>query len=164
MFKSLIFFLLGLSSVSANFSALLLHVDNDYIFHFSHNDIAFYCRPAAIDTIDQLSFYADKPQVCRDRAQSFLRKQPYANKQYAYKLHVEQKYYLMGLKDECFVMLNAGLSFSEHLLEKGFAKLRQNLDAEFLNSTLYKNLKKAQERAEYHQRGIWEFPELSQCF
>lgn len=145
-------------------SALLLHVNSDYLFHFSYNDIAFFCRPAAITTIDQLLMYPDKPKVCRQKAQLFLRKYPYANQQYAYKLHEEQKYALIGHNDECFVMLNAGVSFSEHLLEQGFAKLQSHLDEEFLNSTQYKNLKKSQDRAEYHNRGIWEDPVLSNCF
>ncbi len=145
-------------------SALLLHVNNDYLFHFSYDDTAFFCRPAAITTIDQLSMHSDKPQVCKERAQKFLKKYPYANKQYAYKLHEEQKYYLIGHKDECFVMLNAGVSFSEHLLEQGFAKLQNNLDEKFLNSTQYKNLKMSQGRAEYHKRGIWEDPLLANCF
>lgn len=61
-------------------------------------------------------------------------------------------------------MLNAGVSFSQHLLEEGFAKLQNNLDDEFLMSTHYKKLQRAQERAEYHKKGIWEDPVLSNCF
>jgi endonuclease YncB( thermonuclease family) len=148
----------------AGFSALLLEVDNDYMFHFSYHDTAFYCRPAAIDTIDQLSLYPDKSKVCLEQAQSFIKKHPYANKQYAYKLHEEQKYEVVGLKDECFVMLNAGVSFSEHLLEQGFAKLRTNLSSEFLQTTEYKNLLRSQQRAEYHRRGIWSDDILPKCF
>ncbi len=148
----------------ANFSALLLSVRNDYLFHFTYENIAFYCRPAAITTIDQLFFYPKLPKVCKEVANKFLKKHPYANKQYAYKLHEEQKYFLKGYKEDCFVMLNAGTSFSEHLLEEGFAKLQNNLDDEFLMSTHYKKLKLAQDRAEYHQKGIWEDPILSNCF
>ena len=79
-------------------------------------------------------------------------------------LHKEQKYFLKGLKEDCFIMLNGGVSFSEHLLEKGFAKLQKKLDEKFLNSTLYKKLTRSQRRAEYHKRGIWEDPTLANCF
>ena len=134
------------------------------MFHFSHNNIAFYCRPAAIHTVEQILFFPKLPKVCKERVDKFLRKHPYANKQYAYKLHREQKYFLTGFKEDCFIMLNAGVSFSEHLLEEGFAKLQNNLDDTFLSSTMYKRLKKAQDRAEYHQRGIWEDDILPNCF
>jgi endonuclease YncB( thermonuclease family) len=150
--------------VHANLSALLLGARSDYLFHFSYNDIAFYCRPAAVTTIDQLLLTPKLPKVCKEQAHNFLRKHPYANKQYAYKLHEEQKYYLLGLKQDCFIMLNGGVSFSEHLLEKGFAKLQNNLDDAFLTSTMYKKLKRAEQRAEYHKRGIWEDPILANCF
>ena len=162
--KLLVSLLFSLAVLHANFSALLLSARSDYLFHFSYNDIAFYCRPAAVTTIDQLLFFPKLPKVCKEQSHKFIRKYPYANKQYAYKLHEEQKYYLLGLKEDCFVMLNAGVSFSEHLLEEGFAKLQTKLDDEFLNSTLYKKLKKAQDRAEYHKKGVWEDAVLSNCF
>ena len=152
------------SVVSANALALLLHTKSDYLFHFSYKDRAFYCRPAAITTIEQLLFKPELQPVCKQKAQQFIKKYPYANKQYAYKLHEEQKYLLIGFKEDCFVMLNAGISFSEHLIEEGFAKLQESLDENFLNSTMYKKLLRSQNRAAYHKRGIWEDPVLPNCF
>ena len=152
------------SFAGANFSALLLHTKSDYLFHFSYKNTAFYCRPAAITTIEQLLFKPELQPICKDKAQQFIKKYPYANKQYAYKLHEEQKYFLIGFKEDCFVMLNAGISFSEHLLEEGFAKLQEKLGEAFLNSTMYKKLLRSQNRAAYHKRGIWEDPTLANCF
>lgn len=164
MLRYLLFLSFCFSLSSANFSALLLHVKNDYLFHFSYENRAFYCRPAAVITIDQLLLRTDLQPVCRKKAQQFINKYPYANKQYAYKLHEEQKYFIIGFKEACFVMLNAGISFSEHLVEEGFAKLQEKLNENFLNSTRYKKLLRSQNRAIYHKRGIWEDPTLPNCF
>lgn len=164
MLKYFIGFYICFSFSHAVVTALLLHVKSDDLFHFSYENVAFYCRPAAITTIDQLRLNAQAQPVCRDKAKNFIQKYPFSNKQYAYKLHEEQKYLLVGFKKDCFVMLDAGTSFSEHLLEKGFAKLQNKLEDSFLNSTLYKKLKRSQDRAEYHKRGIWEDPVLAHCF
>ena len=164
MLKYFLTFYISFSFVNADITALLLHAKSDYLFHFSHKDVAFYCRPAAVTTIDQLLFRKDIQPVCKNKAENFIKKYPFSNKQYAYKLHIEQKYLLLGYKKDCFVMLNAGRSFSEHLLEEGFAKLQNKLGDSFLNSTLYKKLKRSQDRAEYHKRGIWEDPILANCF
>lgn len=164
MLKPLFLLAFYFSSVDASFSALLLHTKSDYLFHFSYKNSAFYCRPAAVTTIEQLLFKPDLPPVCREKAQQFIKKYPYSHKQYAYKLHPEQKYLLIGFKEDCFIMLNAGISFSEHLVEEGFAKLQEKLDEAFLTSTLYKKLQRSQNRAVYHKKGIWEDPVLANCF
>ena len=164
MLRYLLLLFFSFLSGSANISVILLHTKSDYLFHFSHKNIAFYCRPAAVTTIDQLLLKQELQPVCKDKAQKFIQKYPFSNKQYAYKLHIQQKYFLLGLKKDCFIMLDAGTSFSEHLLEEGFAKLQNGLGDKFLNSTLYKKLKRSQDRAEYHKRGIWEDPILANCF
>ena len=164
MLKYFLTLYLCFSFVNANITAILLYTKSDYLFHFSHKNIAFYCRPAAITTIDQLLLTPEIKPVCKNLAENFIKKYPYSNKQYAYKLHEEQKYHLLGYRKDCFVMLNAGTSFSEHLLEEGFAKLQNKLDDVFLNSTMYKKLKRSQDRAEYHKRGVWEDPVLANCF
>lgn len=163
--RHLILSIVCLCSLSAkDFTAILLKTDGDMRFHFTVNNQAFYCEPAGVTTLAKLYNKKGLSPFCKTSLVRFIQKYPYANKQYAYVLHLEQKYYIHPYEKSCFIMLNSGISFSEHLLENGFARLEKSFNASFSGSALHQKLQMAEKRARYHKRGVWSDETVSNCF
>lgn len=153
-----------LMGCAADFTALLINSESDALFHFRYQGRAFSCEPAAIVTLTQLYYSKGLAEGCRKALVAFAQKYPYAAKQHHYLLHEDQTYYIHPYKEKCFIMLNGGISYSEYLVENGFAKMQSTFENGFFGSPLYQKLQKAQKRATYHGRGLWKDPMVSSCF
>lgn len=149
----------------ADITALLLQVDNNAQAHFSYEDSAFSCKHAAIITLTQLYHSKNSDTSCQRAIEGFIKKHPYISYEAKAIFHTMQKYHLIAFKKACFVMLNGGVSFSEHLLEKGYAMLDDRIaKSQFSKTALYAKLLEAQNRAQYHQKGIWSNQVVVNCF
>ena len=146
----------------ADVLALLKGISPYEVMHFSYNNRPFYCQNGAVTTVFKIS--QKTKGSCKNTADLFLKRNPLAKNYMIMKLHREQKYHLIPYAKNCFVKLNAGVTLSESMLEKGFAMLDLNMDKSFLDSSIYAKLLLAQERAKYHNRGLWEDNVLVNCF
>jgi len=159
----MIFFLM-LLPLSAQFTALLKRIEHNDRFHFSYKDTAFSCEPAAVISLTRLYNNKSIDKVCKRHIDDFVKEHPFVPYQAKLLMHEEQKYLIRPLKERCFIMLNAGTSLSEYLIEEGFALLPKKPEPDFIGTPLYDQLVLAQKRAKYHKRGIWQKPGLLNCF
>ncbi len=164
MMSKFFILLLLLLPLQAEFSALLKRIEHNDLFHFSFHDIAFSCEPAMVITLTKLYNVKSLGKVCKEHINSFVKEYPYVPYQAKLIMHEEQKYMIKPLRERCFIMLNSGISFSEHMIEKGFAILPKKPEPELIGKPIYENLKLAQKRAQYHKRGVWQKPSLLNCF
>lgn len=161
--RQTLFTLLFTPFLWADFNALLLEVDNNYFFHFSYNDVNFNCEAAAITTLTQFALEHNDSKTCVKAINNFFTREPKAPKMHHYVLHEDITYSITPLDKKCFVMLNGGTSWSEYLIEKGYAVLESNLDPMFMLSAHYHQLERAQKRAQYHKRGLWSDIMIKNC-
>lgn len=149
--------------LQAQFDALLHTIDNNHFFHFSYKEIAFNCKAATVVTLGMQLENNTTSTQCRQSIQTFFKKYPKIPLAYQYVLHEDMTYTIKPYGKECFVMLNGATSWSEYLLEEGFAVLSNVIELNFLNSAGYERLKLAQDRAKYHKRGLWSDIMVKNC-
>lgn len=118
---------------------------------------------AAIDTIGQYMNSPALSKTCKESFMDFQKHDPKEKYAYAYVLHENITYNIKPYGKECFVMLNGGTSWSEYLIEKGYALLSKSISPDYINSVGYEKLTLAQNRAKYHKRGIWSDIIVAQC-
>lgn len=158
------FFLFSLF-LKADVLALLLHIDDNSHFHFTYQDQAFSCQTAAVTTLTKLYFKDNMGDACKEEIVHFLKQYPFIPYTAKTTLHEQQKYHLIPYQQNCFIMLNGGITLSQKLLESGYAKLDDEMITKRFSSTaLYASLQRAEARARYEGRGFWKNQVLVNCF
>lgn len=159
------FLLFGVFAVQINAQsivAFLKSIENNHTLHMSYQGKAFVCRPYGVDTISDLAFRTDTNSSCRGYIDDFRRVDPKERFFAAFSLHVEQQYSVEGIEDTCLLHLSSGHSYSEALLEKGYARISafQSVEDALLNY----RFKKAVKRAKNTKAGMWSDVNIRNCF
>ncbi|KIM10866.1 MAG: hypothetical protein KU37_09085 [Sulfuricurvum sp. PC08-66] len=144
---------------------LLKSVGANNVMRFLDKSQPFYCYTAAINTHETFLDSNATSQACKTQMHLQLRRDPIMRYAYAYALHEEIAYTLEAYEgNSCFMWLDGGRTWSEYLLEKGYALLKNSHSEAFIKTTLYAKLQRAQERAKYEHRGVWSDETLAECF
>lgn len=149
-----------LYSEEPQLSQYMQSIDNsDIIFKYQQNQ--FHCYPYGVFTFEKLLENKKAIAECKESVKKFYKKVPQA-KSFA-RVHYElyQFYHLEKMKNQCIIYSNGTKSYSEVLLENGYALLDQNLNDEVWKFKFYR----AQKRAEILKKGVWkeEYFLLKEC-
>lgn len=142
--------------------ALLKSVENNHSLHMKQKQKAFLCKPYGVDTVSQLVLRADVNGSCMEYLKNFRRSDPKEKFFAVSLLYIEQQYSVEGIEDACLLHLTSGYSYSEALLEKGYARVPPGKI--YKDSILNNRFMKAEKRAKSTDVGIWADVNLRNCF
>jgi hypothetical protein len=139
--------------------AILNNVISNETQKFSIGNYSFICEPYGILTLEKLYSHSKINSTCQDKIKNFYKKHPNLRYFSDSILHIRQMYHVEFKTTECVVYARGQKTLSEILLEEGLA-LREELfnDEEFNYLFL-----KAQKRAKFNKKGVWEEDILSEC-
>ncbi len=123
---------------------------------------AFVCKPYGIESVSELVQRTDVNSSCMQYLKEFRRADPKEKFFAALSLHVEQQYSVEGMEDSCLLHLSSGYSYSEALLENGYARIEPGQRYE--DPLLRYRFKQAVESAKKNKSGIWSDVNVRHCF
>ena len=142
--------------------ALLIKVTNNTTLHMKYQQTPFLCQPYGVETLDALANRQDVNGSCKQVLQRFRENQP-KEKFYAQMLfHVQQQYTVRAVDDRCLLLLSFAHSYSEKLLEKGYARILPTLV--YKDELLQYRFLQAVKRAKREKNGIWQDEDFEMCF
>jgi len=163
MQKIFIYFILISSTLFADdILALLQKVENNSALHMSHKQQTFLCQAYGVETIDALISRTDVNSTCKTFLNEFRQSHPKEKFYAAKKLHIKQQYSVSGVDGKCLLNLSSSHSYSEALLEVGYARIHPNLD--FKDELLAYRFEKAVKRAKVKKEGFWSDENIINCF
>ncbi len=124
---------------------------------FKHNQSSFHCYPYGIFTFDKLLNTKGLVKECKNSVNIFYRKNPQAKPFSRVHFKNYQFYHLDKVKGNCIIYSSGTKSYSEVLLEEGYAIYDFLLADELWK---YKFIR-AQKRAQVLKKGIWKGWKLS---
>ncbi|MBE0497788.1 MAG: hypothetical protein IBX43_00935 [Campylobacterales bacterium] len=140
--------------------SLLKSIENNHTLHMHYRQQAFVCTPYGIETVSELLLRTDLNSSCQQHIRDFRASNPQEKFFAAKTLHIEQQYSVEAIETLCFLHLSSGHSYSEALLEKGYARISPQLqDTEFMY-----RFEKAELRAKIKKEGIWSDEKIRGCF
>jgi len=127
-----------------------------------YKNSSFVCKPYGVETVSELILRADVNTTCLNHLQKFRLQNPYEKYYAASILHSEQFYSVKGVDDRCMLFINSAKSYSEEMLEKGYARI----DPAFVykDYLLEHRFKLAVKRAKSKKSGIWSNIDIVNCF
>lgn len=142
--------------------AFLKSIENNHTLHMSYKGKAFICKSYGIETVGELALRIDTNSSCRRYIDDFRLSNPKEEFFGALSLHVEQQYSVEGVDNACLLHLSSGHSYSEALLENGYARISPN---QISNLSLLKHrFEKAVKRAKNTRAGMWSDINIRNCF
>lgn len=142
--------------------SILKGVQNNHTLHMKHLQQPFICRPFGVETIRQFLIRKDISTSCRQSLESFIEANPEEQYFALHVLKIEQQYSAEKFQDSCLLHLSSGHSYSEALLEHGYARIVPDL--QYKNAELKYRFNRAFEGAKRSKNGIWSNAEVSKCF
>jgi len=142
--------------------ALLKGIENNHTLHMTYKMHAFICKPYGVETVSELLQRTDVNSSCMGYLLDFRMSDP-KEKSFAHSLlHIQQQYSVEGISDLCLLHLSSGNSYSEALLEKGYARIppAQLFEDEILRY----RFKQAVKRAKVTKAGLWSDVNAKNCF
>jgi hypothetical protein len=147
------------------FTVILEGIVGNNLMRYSIKSAPFFCYSAAVNTHETFINSPNTTQACQTLMQKFIKKNPKMVYAHSYVLHEDITYMIEPHEgNSCFLYLNGGTTYSEYLVEKGFALLKNSHDGDFAKSVAYEKLTRAQARAKYHKKGVWGNARLANCF
>jgi hypothetical protein len=154
--------IMSVSSQAKMLYAFLKEVENNHTLHMKVQQQPFICTPYGVDTISQLVYRTDVNSSCQKYLRDFRMQHPQEKFFAAGLLYPEQQYAVEGVKNRCLLYLSNQHTYSEALLEEGYARM--------LPVTLYQDpllkyrYQKAVLRAKTDKKGLWSDVNLRNCF
>jgi len=142
--------------------ALLKSVENNNVLHMHYKKTPFICTPYGVETVDELMLRMDSNSSCIRYLQDFRRAHPKEKFFAVSSLHVQQQYSVEGMNGECLLYLSSEHTYSEALLEKGYA--RRPVGQSYEDVILKHRFKDAVKRAQNTKAGIWSDINIRNCF
>lgn len=142
--------------------ALLKSVENNHTLHMRYQQQPFVCTPYGVETVSQLLLKTDLNSSCMQAINDFRASHPEEKFFAISTLYIEQQYSVEGLEEACLLHLSSSHSYSETLLEKGYARISALL--QFKEFELYERFEQAQLRAKKKNEGIWSDGKVQGCF
>ncbi len=159
---TLIFVICVTLSDAKNLSSLLKGIENNHTLHMIYGQKPFVCEPYGIETVSQLVQRTDVNSTCMKHLIEFRTANP-KEKFYAHEiLYVQQQYGVEGVAGKCLLSLSRNHSYSESLLENGYARVPLAFTYESLE--LHERFMRALRRAQQRKAGIWSEPTMIECF
>ncbi len=158
----LIFIVLGISLYAQDSLALLKKVQNNSALYMSYKQQNFVCKPYGIETVEELLERSDVNSSCKNFLNEFRKQHPKEKVFAAYFLHKQQLYSVSDIKQRCLLHLSTGYSYSEALLEKGYARVLP--DYTFTDVILKYRFTRAVKRAKINKAGLWSDMKVRDCF
>lgn len=142
--------------------ALLKGIENNHTLHMSYKQQAFVCKPFGIETVSELVERVDVNSSCMGYLREFRRAHP-KEKVFAFlTLRPQQQYSVEGKEHACLLSLSSGHSYSEALLEQGYARLPEAFV--YKDFLLRHRFNRALQRAKNTKAGIWSDTNIRNCF
>lgn len=142
--------------------ALLKQVQNNHTLHMKYQQQGFICTPYGIETISQLVERVDVNSSCQQYLRAFRLADPKEEVFASSLLYPQQQYGVEGIESKCLLYLSHQFSYSERLLEKGYARVIPTI--EYKDPILKHRFNKAIKRAKITKAGLWSDPNLRNCF
>ena len=142
--------------------ALVKGVDNNHIIHMVYKQAPFVCKPYGVESISQLVLRTDVNSSCMGYLNEFRRAHPQEKSFAQTSLHIEQQYSVEGLEKSCLLHLSSGSSYSEVLLEEGYA--RMPIGIKYDDVILEYRFKRALLRGKSSKAGMWSDVNVINCF
>lgn len=142
--------------------ALLKAVENNHTLHMHYQQQPFVCTPYGVETVSQLLLKTDLNSSCMQSIKDFRESNPEEKFFAITSLYIEQQYSVEGLDNLCLLHLSSSHSYSETLLEKGYARISPLL--RFKEFELFERFERAQLRAIKKKKGIWSEGAIQNCF
>jgi len=159
---SLLFIVFAGNLEAENVVALLHSVEDNHTLHMGYRQQRFICKPYGVETVSELILRFDVNSSCRDHLKNFRRSNPKEEFYAAASLHVQQQYSVEGIESLCLLHLSSGHTYSEALLEKGYARMpRGKIYKDVILKYRFKN---AVQRAKNTKAGIWSDLNVRNCF
>ena len=134
---------------------------SDTLLSFTSHNIHFRCKIAGIKTVKDVLNDSKTSKKCRMKLIEYLKRNPLQNFFPQMILHEYQTYHVEPIGDIfCKVMLNAGKSYAQKLIELGYAKIdeKQKLDRNYFLA-----LRRSQKFAQDEKVGIWQKTIYQDC-
>jgi len=145
-----------------NVVALLKRVENNALLHMSYKQQPFLCQPYAVETVPELLNRTDVNSTCKNYLREFRLAYPKEKAYAASSLHIQQQYSVSSMDGKCLLHLSSGYTYSEALVEKGYARLIPSYI--FEDSVIEYRFKRAVKRAKVKKAGIWSDVNVENCF
>jgi len=158
----LLFIVFVLNLYSKELVALLKGVESNHILHMSYKQSPFVCKPYGIESVSQLLERTDVNSSCKEYLNEFRREHPQEKFFAQMHLHIQQQYSVKGLGDLCLLHLSSGSSYSEALLEEGYARIPIGITYE--SFILNHRFQRALLRAKSAKTGMWSDVNVINCF
>jgi len=142
--------------------ALLKRVENNAVLHMNYKQQAFLCQPYGVETVQELLDRTDVNSSCKRYLQEFRLAYPKEKSFAASSLHIQQQYSVTAIEGKCLLNLSSGYSYSEVLIEKGYARLLPSYT--FEDALIDYRFKRAVKRAKIKEAGIWSDINVRNCF
>ena len=157
-----VFIVLITSVYAKEILALLKKVENNAALHMSYKQQRFVCKPYGVETVEELLERVDVNSSCKYFLNEFRKQEPKEKYFAVSSLHIQQQYNVSAIKDRCLLSLSSGYSYSEALLEKGYARLLPKYT--FSDNILEYRFSRAVKRAKIQNAGIWSDVNVRNCF
>lgn len=153
---------LVLNSHGKNLVSLLKGIESNHVLHMQYKRQPFICTPYGVETVSELVDSTDVNSSCMQYLKEFRLTDP--NEKYfaIQTLWIEQQYSVEGVEGRCLLHLSSGHSYSEALLEKGYA--RMPIGARYKDPVLRYRFKQAERRAKTNRAGLWSDVNVRNCF
>lgn len=142
--------------------SILKSVQNNHTLHMKYVQQPFICKPFGIETIRQFLQRKDISTSCRQSLVSFIEANPEEQYFALHILKIEQQYSVEKFQGSCLLHLSSGYSYSEALLEHGYARIPSNF--QYNNAELEYRFNRALEGAKRSKSGVWSNANVSNCF
>jgi len=142
--------------------ALLKSVENNHTLHMKYLQQAFICKPYAVVTLSELVMRTDMSDSCKKSLSDFREDNPHEKYFAVSHLRIEQQYSVESINSQCLLHLSSEHSYSEALLEHGYALIRPEGIKD--DSVLEQRFNKALLRAKKTKAGIWSDSDVRNCF
>lgn len=140
--------------------ATLEHIDSNTQLKFQYQNSLFSCKLYGIYGLDTFLVTPIVSPYCKQRVKAVLKRHPSMRYFGQNHLHIKQGYHLRFFNQECQLFSAGTKSYAEVLVEEGIAVV----EPKFKNRDYYYyQLQKAQRRAKFNTRGIWEEFGMDAC-
>lgn len=142
--------------------SLLQSVQNNYTLHMKYLQQPFVCKPYGVQTLSELIDRADANSSCQKSLSNFTKENPQEKYFAVSLLKIQQQYSVESRQGWCLLHLSSDHSYSEALLEEGYALIWPAGIQE--DEVLTKRFNKAVLRAKNTKAGIWSNTDVRNCF
>jgi hypothetical protein len=158
----LIFIVLVWSLDAKSIVALLKSVEDNDNLHMVYQQKDFVCKPYGIQSINALISSIDVNSSCMTYLMDFRKSNPKEKFFAQVSLEVQQLYSVKGVEGKCLLHLSSGHTYSEAILEAGYARIPITL--KYDDPLLKYRFKRALQRAKSSKLGIWSDVNVRNCF